>query len=406
MVNFQKNYFIAALLIIGLCLRLLLSTLPGFKIDTDSWFAWSLRLQETGLSKFYSDQVFTDYTPGYLYILNFLGTIKKWLNLDTQIYLFILKLPAIISEIIIGFLVFIILKKKVGINAGSLGALFVLLNLGLIFNSSIWGQIDSLLALLLLTAIYYLDKRKLTTSSIFFTLAFLVKPQAIALAPIYLIYIIKNFSFSNLLKIIIPGLTLTTILSLPFFPNQPLVSLINRILKTANEYPYTSLFAYNIWGWVGFWIQDNLKWQDLTYQTWGTILFGIYWIFLFVFALKKNVNLYLLSALALLAFYFLPTRVHERYLYPAIPFLIISAFYLKFNSLKIISAIFSFIYLANLYYVYIYYNEIYLKLPKVLMWLPLYNFLENNAKILSIFLTILFLLTTYLIIKYYYAKKT
>jgi len=63
-----------------------------------------------------------------------------------------------------------------------------------------------------------------------------------------------------------------------------------------------------------------------------------------------------MSALATLGFYFLPTRVHERYLYPSLIFLILAAIEQKSSKIIIFQILLSLVHFLNLYYVYIYYN--------------------------------------------------
>ena len=55
------------LLIIAVLIRLFLNRLPSFEIDMNAWLAWALRMKELGPGKFYSDTVWTQYTPLYLY---------------------------------------------------------------------------------------------------------------------------------------------------------------------------------------------------------------------------------------------------------------------------------------------------------------------------------------------------
>ena len=111
----RKYRFLFFLVIGGLTIRLVLANVPGFKIDTDDWFAWALRLDEVGFSKFYSNQVFSDYTPGYMYILSLLVFVKNLLQIDNPTFYLILKLPAIFAEIILGALIYLKLKQIVNI---------------------------------------------------------------------------------------------------------------------------------------------------------------------------------------------------------------------------------------------------------------------------------------------------
>ena len=380
--------------------------LPGFKIDVDDWFAWAIRLGHFDFSHFYSKDIFSDYTPGYLYILSVLGFLKNLLPITDFSFYLLLKIPAIVSELVIGLILYKEFKKKFSEKLALLASAFILLNPALIFNSSIWGQIDGILTLLMLIAVITLKKNNLIFSSVFFGLALLTKPQALALIPLFAVFLATNLKLSTLLKLLVPGLLVIFILSLPFFPNQTFINLILHIGNTANEYPYNSINAYNLWGAVGFWIKDNTIWSNFSYQSWGYILLIIYWIIVAYFYFKRKLSLYTVSALATMGFFFLPTRVHERYLYPALVFLIITATYLKSRLLMVLTGILSLLHLLNLYYVYIYYNEIYLKLPKLLYNPVLYNFLSDNGKSLSSISTFIFILISIILFKYASSEKT
>ncbi len=390
-----------ALIIFALIIRLILANLPGFKIDVDAWFAWSLRINEVGLSNFYSGQVWTNYTPGYLYFLWLLGFIKNLLNLNSEFFYFTLKLPAIISEIILGILVYKISKKHLTQNQSLLLTSLVLFNPAIIFNSSVWGQIDGLLTLLMVFSIYFLNGKNFIYASIFFGLALLVKPQALSIMPVFILFSIKNFSLNNLLKISLPAVLVFFLWSLPFFPTQPFSGILNLLKNMVNDYPYTSVFAYNSWGIVGFWINDSQKIGPLSYQNIGLIFLVVYWLVISIFYFKKNLSLYTLSALAALGFYFLPTRAHDRYLYPALLFILLSATESKFTFKLLIYICLSFIHLLNLYFVYVYYNELFLKLPQLFYNRTFFDTLQNSQKTLSIISTTIFIvffglsLTTY-----------
>lgn len=362
------------------------------------WFAWAIRLSNFNFAQFYSKDIFTDYTPGYLYILSILGFLRNYLQLPDNLFYFLLKIPAIISELIIGLLIYTEIKKSISQKMAILISSLVLFNPALIFNSSVWGQVDSILTVLLLATIIALKNKNLVFSSILFGLALLTKPQSIALIPLFGIFLIFHFKLSALLKLSVPGLLIIFILSFPFFPNQTLINFTQHVLKTANEYSYTSLNAYNVWGAVGFWIPDNQTWNNLSYQMWGYILLAIYWIIIFYFYFKQKLSIYALAVLATLAFFFLPTRVHERYLYPTLVFLILLIAVYKSRLILILTGILSVLHFLNLYYVYVYYNEIYFKMPKLFYNLSIYNFVEANSKGLSVISTIIFILITIAII--------
>ncbi|MBI2314891.1 glycosyltransferase family 39 protein [Candidatus Daviesbacteria bacterium] len=401
----KENKILILLLLAGITFRLLLAPLSGFQIDINDWFAWAIRLNNLNFAQFYSKDIFTDYTPGYLYVLGLLGFLKNQLLIPDNNFYFLLKMPAIICDLIIGILIYQEVRKKVSLILALLALSLIVFNPAILFNSSIWGQIDSVLALFLLITLIALKDNHLILSSIMFGVAFLIKPQAIAIAPILAIYLVHHFKLSNIIKLTIPGLLIIFVLAVPFFPNQTTISLVQHILNTAGEYPYTSLNAYNFWGVVGFWIPDKTIWNNLSYQTIGIILFSSYWIILGYFYTRKKLSIYALATLAFLGFFFLPTKVHERYLYPALIFLILLSSLYRDRLLLVLTSLLTFLHFFNLYYVYVYFNEVYFQLPKLLYNPTVYNLLNENSKGLSLISFSLFILISINILKHEIAAK-
>lgn len=364
----------------------------------DTWFAWAERLNQLSLSQFYSDQIWTNYTPGFLYFLAFLGFIKTFFHINANIFYLILKLPSIIAEMALGMFIYQIISKK-SIIWARVASILVLFNPAFIFNSSIWGQIDGLFSLLLMLSIYFLNRQKLMPASMCLGLSFLIKPQAIAILPVFGLFLVKNPSMNKFFKLAIPALIAIFLLSLPFFITSPFLGLVQLFSKMSSDYPQTSLFAYNFWGAFGFWINDNTIWNGLSYQQHGYILLASYWMIISYLYFNRKLSLYAMATLSALGFFFLPTRVHERYLYPGIIFLAITIGFYKSRLLIILASLLSFIHFLNLYYVYVYYNELYFNLPKVLYHPLLYNFLDSNGKFLSAVSTVIFLLIIYVIKK-------
>lgn len=393
------------LVLAGLIIRLTLIPIPGFKFDIDAWFSWALRLNELGFSHFYSPDIWTNYTPGYLYVLGFLGFIKNLFDISTESFYYVLKLPAILAELAIGIFIYKLALQRLSNKIASLSAALVLLNPVLIFNSAVWGQIDGILTLLLILTVYYLNRKSLILSSIFFGLSILIKPQALAIAPIFPLFIFNHFSLKNILKLTFPGLSVILLFSFPFFITQPISGFFQLLSKMIGDYPYISLNAYNTWGIIGFWINDNLKVGILTYQQIGYVFYFLYWVLLAYSFISKKISLYALATLATMAFFFLPTRVHERYLYPSIPFLIILFIFFRSRFILILTSLLSLVHFINLYFVYIYYNVLYLKTPSSIYLPNLYYFIEQNSRFLSVASTLLFLILTIFILRLEYARK-
>lgn len=389
--NLHKNLVVYYLILAGLLIRLIFAGFPGFHIDTDTFFAWGIRVVEVGFPRFYSPDVWTNYTPGMIYVLYFLGLLKNIFLLGGEQFSYLLKIPSILADLALSYFVYKKLLETNSKTTAFYGLVFCLFNPILIFNSAIWGAFDGLLTLFLFLSIYHFDKKKLISSSIYLAIALLIKPQAIAVAPVFALFILKNFSIPNLLKLSIPLLVTVIVLSLPYFPKDPIFGFFNLFLNMAGDYKGISLFAYNTWGMFGFWVNDSTNLGFFTYRIWGLILLSVFWIYFYLKFFKRKFDAFTLSTLAFLAFFFLPTRVHERYLFSAIPFLILIALRFKSKFLLVLTTALSFLHLLNLYFVYVYYNEFYLKLPKLLYIPGFYELLESNGKFMSVISTLLFI---------------
>lgn len=404
----MKSKVILILPIVVISLRLFLTLLPSFQIDMNSWQAWTARLVEVGPNHFYTPGYFADYFPGYLYILWVLGLIFKIFSISifSNEFAITLKLITNVFDIGSAFLIYRIVLKYKSSWAKTAGLLY-LANPALIFNSSVWGQVDGILTFFLVLSVYTIvELRKLTLWCITTAIAILVKPQALALLPLMFVYILRNFAFKKtvLATIAIPILLIT--LSLPFFPQDPILGLFKLLKSTAEGYKYTSLYAFNFWSIVGWWKPDTDLWFFTTYQIWGVFLYLITTFTLILSLMQKkiinNAYAYMLIALSVMIFFLFPTRVHERYLFPFFSFFLIFVM-IRYSLLNfIIYTILSVIHFANLLYVYYFYNYVYnnAAISKPIIY-TLYGFIDGNYKKFA-FLT---LIAFFILIIYYFHEK-
>jgi len=380
----KKYYPIIGAVLIVFVIRLFLSYLPSFGFDMGTWFGWAGRLSSLGLSKFYSETDWTQYTPGYLYFLWIIGKLG-WVSE------LVIKIPITLADIGVGVLIWS-LVKKVNEKFALICFFLYTLNPVVLFDGPVWGQIDGLVTLLLFLAAYFLiEKKKLVVSVFFWAIAFLVKPQALAVAPVYfLVLVLRKFKFKEIILSGIAGLTTIFLLSWPFFTSNPFLGLPQLIIRMGKYYSYTSVNAFNIWSWVGFWRPDTTLFLGISLNIWGTILLGLSILFtLYNFRNKLNTkaNYYLLFAILSLCFFLFPTKVHERYLFPFFAFLLTAAGISGSPNLLGIYITTSLASFINLYYPYAYYNKNYLFSQ------TLYDLSESLAKIISfIFLATFFVL--------------
>lgn len=375
--------------ILVLVARIAFAFLPSFAIDMSGWLAWSQRLAITGPAEFYTKEVWTNYTPGFLYWLWFLG--KAGLVNE-----FLVKFPSVVADTAVGILLWRLLRKR-GKKLALLGFLLYLLNPVAIFINSIWGQIDGLLAFFLFLAIFLLvERKKLILASLSLATALLIKPQAAVLVPVFAILCLKNFGLRKTFLSGITGMLFLLLASSPFFPRDPFLGFSKMFLQMGGDYSYTSVFAFNLWAMVGMWEQDSRIFFGISYFTWGLILFltsllGI--VSLILKSKELKAVWYLACSLLYFAFFLFPTRIHERYLFPGLIFLLVATLLVKSKRLLVTYCVLSFVYLINLYYPYAYYTDNFLRSGLLL------DLIGSSVKIIVVVFAFLFAWLVYLLIR-------
>lgn len=371
------------ILVIGilavLVIRILFSFLPSFGFDMGSWLGWAGRLSSLGFGKFYTNESWTQYTPGFMYWLWTIGKLG-WVN-D-----FAIKIPVLLTDLVTGVIIWS-LVRKVDKKLALASFFLYTLNPVVIFDGSVWGQIDGLLTFFLfLSAYFIIEKKNLVLSVLVWSFAFLIKPQSIAILPgILMLSFIQKIKLKEFFLSGITGLSALFLLSWPFFQKNPILGLPQQILSMGNFYSYTSVFAFNIWSWVGFWKPDTTLFLRLSFANWGALLLALsmgFSLYFYKNKLNSKANQYILFAILSLCFFVFPTKVHERYLFPFFAFLLTSAGLSKSINLFIVYGVTSLASFLNLYYPYSYYYPTQLKSEL------LYKMSEGLSKIIGfIFLT-------------------
>jgi len=142
--------------LLSFIIRIYLSQFDGYKVDVLDFKIWSRTVYYNGILNFYSS-TWSDYPPFYMYILWIVGALYKSLfsfsfNIDTTLFTILIKAPANIADIATSFLIFLIVKKYSGFNAAYISMIFYAFNPAIIYNSAIWGQVDSVNTLFILLA--------------------------------------------------------------------------------------------------------------------------------------------------------------------------------------------------------------------------------------------------------------
>jgi len=267
------------------------------------------------------------------------------------------KLPAIFSDFGIAYLIYkILFKLKVKQNKALFASLFFLINPAIWYNSTIWGQTDAIISFLFLLGIYFLINKNLFFGVLFVFLSIYVKVSLLIFIPIVVIYIFKNYKFSNIIKNLFVCFLFILLITIPFSketsnPISYLFFVYTQRVLTQQLHLITAN-AFNFWAFLTGIDQkpDSLNLLFFNYSIWGYIIFfSFYLILIFKLFRKNEVKnlLWVLGLVAMASFVFL-TNMHERYLYPVFPYLGILGFSTNKNVFKIY-VLLSLIYLINLY---------------------------------------------------------
>lgn len=193
--SLSKNilWAISALVIL---IRILTTLLPSHKIDI-SVLKWEIGYLADNPLNVFDIYVHFVYGPVYAYFLWISGEITRAFSLSVPAQEFLIKIWAVIFDIIGAVFVYLIGKKY---NKEKLGlglAVFYALNPAIIFNSSVWGQFDGITATLFISVIYFFNIKKSNTALFLYAVAALTKPQSIAIFPIVVILYFMDYPWSK-----------------------------------------------------------------------------------------------------------------------------------------------------------------------------------------------------------------
>ena len=321
--SIKRNQYISVALILffAFLVRMYLSTLQGFEFDISLFRTWSRGVHFTGISDFYHG-VKSDYPPLYIYILWAVGAfyelfISSSFDIQSPVFTILLKTPAIIADIATALLIFLIVRKYGSFRLAFLCMTVYAFNPAIIYNSAIWGQVDSVYTLFLMFALMEFVSGKPMLAGTSLALGILTKPQSLVLVPLFALIILKKHSLLTFAKVSIASFTVFVLVALPFYLHTSIFELFRLYFSSYTQYPFNSLNALNIWAFGGLFQPDNKIILFLTYRIWGYLLFSLLFIYVayIIIERKDDRSIYIASAILFFGFFMLFTRIHERYLF-------------------------------------------------------------------------------------------
>lgn len=364
--TFKKNKISRVVLLLfftGVLLRLIIS-IQNYRGDMNNYVSWGQDIAKYGIRGFYERQFMPEYhtaNPNYPPLANYLffGSLKLyeaaknttfWLNSNVSIFpskliyffdnpfvlLAFFKLPAILADLGIAWVLYLFAKRLTKkASAPLFAASMVLFNPAFFYNSSYWGQIESIPLFFVLTAFYFLlYSPQKTYPGILFALSLLSKQTSVVFLPILALVYIKKYSNRDFIFFFIaPSVVLFITFFFPFQSHKndfmyPFITYWSKILTVSGE-EYASNHAFNFWYLMtrGKRIYDTTPFIfGMSYKligqalTAGLLLPLFYWFFK---EIKKNEAILTTAFLVPFCVFLFLTRMHERHLEQALPFLLI-----------------------------------------------------------------------------------
>jgi len=330
-----------AIFIIGLIIRAIVFSF-GIHFDGDVWTLqkWAVYLFEFGLSDFYYSDQLTDHSPGYMYVLWLMGAIRDttgWYVLSQEFNMMSFT-PPILSDLIASLFIYGICRRIFS-EDGDFGkpfwfALAYSLNPSIIINSSAWGQTDAIHTLLMALALYSLYRKQGLPSYLLYSLAVLVKPHSLVVAPIFLFsafHYFKQHRYAPKAALTMFGFAIITfafmaLLVLPFAQNFNLISLWEQYSEYLGIVPFASINAYNFHTMMGSNFHSINAFANFIslVAIIGVTLYS-FWI---LHKRWDRVSIFFCAAMLYIITFNFAVQMRDRYLFPSILFLILAAIFM------------------------------------------------------------------------------
>jgi dolichyl-phosphate-mannose-protein mannosyltransferase len=312
----RANIAIAVIIVIGVALRLLVTRAQGFPSDVGTFMAWAEKLAAVGPGGFYEPGYFSDYPPAFLYVLWAIGAL-----FNGDVLRFAVKAISIPADIGIVLLVVPLVRRHAGNGAAILAAGIWMLQPAPIFAGPYWGQVDAVGTVPFLAALLAAGRRRWAIAGLLAGVATMTKPQFGLVLGVVLaaaaIELAQTRDWRPLVRSGGAALATMLLLALPFRMTPG--AFVGLVRSASETYPYSSLYAFNGWSIVlDFW-KDDAMWVVP-----GAILLaaGLLVSVVPLWWRRDTAALLAVGAATVMAFYFLPTRAHERYLFPALALLL------------------------------------------------------------------------------------
>ncbi|MFN8624185.1 MAG: hypothetical protein U0869_25870 [Chloroflexota bacterium] len=359
---------LALLLLAGLALRLLLAFVvfprSGLRFDVDLFAEWTRSLVDHGPGGVYATTPSLNYPPAWLWVLWANGELATaWAGLTggsaADAIAVTVKLPAIMADVLVAWAVYRATRRWTGDARWGLAVAAAWLFVPVTWmDGALWGQVDVAGVLLGGLAVIWLIDRRPELATAAAMLALLAKPQFALFAGVVGVVLLRRHLRRpgpegwrrdregpvRLLTSAVVAIAVALVVTLPFdtgsrtdaFAGVPVLhgvaGLVAVMASTAGAFADLTANAFNPWALVGptpligpdglatRWTPDSLPVLGVPASVLGAALYLAITAGVVALLWRRPDRDGILVATVILAaaFFVVPTRVHERYLFTAV----------------------------------------------------------------------------------------
>ena len=299
-----------------------LSLFTGFGVDLGSYEAWAMKIVFVGPARTYQQGYFLDYPPAYLYALWAAGALAHALGIDGGLALkVIIQFPPLLCDFALALAIYLFVRRLAGARSAWIALALIALNPALLFDSVVWGQTDSALALAIFLSLAMMLEAEFDVAWALAALAVLIKPQALSLMPVLGLWTLLKLEPRKWWRSAMAFVAVVIVGAAPFQIGHPWSWLPDLYLSGVAYYAETSVNAFNLMALIGgLRVSDAQTVFGVSYFALGmTALVPLYaflaWL---LWRAPDRRNLLLVAFLAMFGFFMLAPRMHERYFYAAV----------------------------------------------------------------------------------------
>jgi len=338
----KNGVWIAALVLAGTAVRIGVAPYGGFSGDIVPYQAWAVGADRMRIYDPHYRIPRCNYPPLYPIVLRGLAFAHRALHLSgdltepvsepqlatTKANMVVMKLPAIAADACI-----IALLARLGLDlarprAGLIASALYAFNPAIIYDSAVWGQTDTILAAILICAVAAIAQRHAFRIGVAIASAVLFKVQAAPICALLLLGVLLPWANIRRRRVVV-GIVFAA-------AAVAAMSLVAGVAETWHDgyrsaigfYPVASVRAFNLWHLIGRDIDDRIPFiLGLSRRAVGMLLFAgaavsIFWSWFRCGFLTTRAGI--VAAAIALAFFVLPTEIHERYSIPAVGLLTVA----------------------------------------------------------------------------------